>query len=89
MTHDYIERVIGRLLTDEQFRRAFIANPEQLLASLTGDGAELSDAEVAALLDTDVTAWIEAAECLDPRLQKVALTRLKTAAIGPPHRREP
>lgn len=80
MTHDYIERLIGRLLTDEEFRRAFTADPEQVLISLVDDGTLLSDAEISALLDTDVSAWIEAAECLDPRLQKVALTRSKPGA---------
>lgn len=89
MTQDYIERVIGRLLTDEEFRRSFIADPDQLLGSLVDEGAELSSVEIAALLATDVTTWIEAAECLDPRLQKVALTRLKAAAVVPPSRREP
>jgi hypothetical protein len=68
-----IEMLIGRLITDEQFRAQFLGNPEQTLAELCERGMELSGTEVAALLNTDPTLWARTADAVDPRLQKASL----------------
>lgn len=66
--------LIGRLITDEAFREAFLARPERALLDLVDQGFDLSRAEIAAVLATDPLLWVQAAERVDPRLQKVRLT---------------
>jgi hypothetical protein len=68
-----IEMLIGRLITDEQFRTDFLRDPERTLGDLCDRGIELSRAEIAALLDTDRTLWARTADAIDPRLQKASL----------------
>jgi hypothetical protein len=74
MAHRNIETLIGRLITDEQFRSVFLASPEATLVGLRERGLDLSPTEIAALVHTDPTLWARAAEALDRRLQKVSLT---------------
>ena len=69
-----IEMLIGRLITDEQFRREFLSEPEQTLLGLRDRGFELSRTEIAALVSTDPSLWMRTAEAIDPRLQKACLT---------------
>jgi len=73
VAHRVIELLIGRLITDEQFRDEFLRDPEATLRSLCERGFELNHAEVAALLNTDPQLWVRAANALDPRLQKIGL----------------
>jgi hypothetical protein len=68
-----IEILIGRLITDEQFRREFLEAPESTLFTLCDQGLELSKTEISALLNTDPTLWARTANGLDPRLQKASL----------------
>jgi hypothetical protein len=68
-----IELLIGRLITDEQFRSDFLADPEGVLREARDRGLELSRTEVAALIHTDPSLWGRAADGLDPRLQKASL----------------
>ena len=65
--------LIGRLITDEQFRAEFVRDPETTLLGLRDRGLELSKIEVAALVNTDPTVWARTAEAIDPRLQKASL----------------
>jgi hypothetical protein len=65
--------LIGRLITDEQFRRDFLRAPEPTLLALCDRGLELSRTEIAALVSTDPGLWGRTAEELDPRLQKASL----------------
>jgi hypothetical protein len=65
--------LIGRLITDEQFRSEFIRDPENTLLGLCDRGLELSRTEVAALVNTDPTVWARTADAIDPRLQKASL----------------
>jgi hypothetical protein len=74
MAHRIIEMLIGRLITDERFRLEFLDNPEATLAELRDRGLELSQTEIAALVNTDPDMWEQAANALDPRLQKVSLS---------------
>jgi hypothetical protein len=68
-----IEMLIGRLITDEQFRDEFLRDPECTLLAMCDRGLDLSRTEIAALISTDPTVWGRAAEALDSRLQKVSL----------------
>ncbi len=65
--------LIGRLIADEQFRRAFLVRPEATLIEMCERGFELSRTEITALLSTDRDLWGSAARQLDPRLQKASL----------------
>ncbi len=67
-----IELLIGRLITDEEFRSEFLNDPEKTLAELSEHGLELSRTEVAALVSTDSSLWARTADAIDPRLQKAS-----------------
>ena len=73
MTERFIEQVIGRLVTDEEFRREFAADRIGACASLPQRGLPMTAEETAAILATDLTLWERAAEELDPRLQRASL----------------
>jgi hypothetical protein len=68
-----VEMLIGRLITDEQFRGDFLKDPERTLLDLCERGLELSRTEIAALVNTDPTLWAKTADAIDPRLQKASL----------------
>ena len=68
-----IEILIGKLVTDEEFRSAFRRDPVATL-ELAGEwGLPLSPYEVRALLSTDQSLWDRVADELDNRLQKASL----------------
>lgn len=72
MAQRIVEMLIGRLITDEQFRADFLADPENTLMALSDRGLELSRTEIAALVNTDSTLWARTADAIDPRLQKAS-----------------
>ncbi len=74
MAQRNVETLIGRLLTDEQFRTEFLNDPTGRLLDLCALGFGLSRTEIAALVNTDRALWARAADLLDPRLQKAGLT---------------
>lgn len=69
-----VEMVIGRLITDEQFRSEFLSDRETTLLRLCARGLDLSKTEIAALVSTDPELWVRTADAIDPRLQKASLT---------------
>jgi hypothetical protein len=73
MSHRTIERVIGRLLTDEELRYEFTRAPSRTLAALHEQGWELTRVEVDALLAIEIRLWAEVAARIDPRLQRCSL----------------
>ena len=73
-----VEMLIGRLITDEQFRSEFLENPETTLRGLVDRGVELNRTEIDALMATDRTLWVRSAESIDPRLQKISLRNQPT-----------
>ena len=73
VTQRCIEMVIGRLVTDEEFRSTFVVDPHRALGELLERGTHLTHAEIAALIATDHALWGKVAEQIDPRLQKVSL----------------
>jgi hypothetical protein len=70
-----IEVLIGRLITDEEFRKAFVKDPHGALAAADDWGLQLSHHEIAALVATERTLWGQVADRIDPRLQKASLRR--------------
>ncbi|HVR11365.1 MAG TPA: Os1348 family NHLP clan protein [Thermoanaerobaculia bacterium] len=79
MSQRNVELVIGRLATDEDFRRRFAANPEAALAQAAGLGLELTAVERHALVDLEMDACESFAARLDSRLQKICLSRKRTS----------
>ena len=75
MSQRCVEAVIGRLATDEAFRRRFQEDRKTVLAELVAQGARLTPVERQALLDLDGSACERFADELDPRIQKVCLMR--------------
>jgi hypothetical protein len=73
MSQRTIERVIGRLLTDEELRHEFTQSPRRTLAELIQQGWDLSHLEVDAMLATEIGLWSEAAARIDSRLQRCSL----------------
>lgn len=83
MTQRSIEMVIGRLVTDEEFRETFLADPHRALGELLERGTHLSQAEIAALIATDPVLWTQVADQIDQRLQKASLKRSSASRIDP------
>ena len=73
MSQKNVEIIVGKLATDEDFRRLFRSDPDRAVRELMDRGTELTPSEVAALLSTDVGVFERVAEALDPRLQKASL----------------
>jgi len=73
MSHRTIERIIGRLVTDEELRLKFTRSPQRALAELSEQGWELTRIEVDALLAMEIRLWSEVAARIDPRLQRCSL----------------
>ena len=68
-----IEILIGKLATDEEFRRAFLRDARGTLDEASEWGLALTEFEVRALLATDQSLWDRIADELDGRLQKASL----------------
>lgn len=74
MSQHTVEQVIGRLVTDEAFRRRFAADPSATLDGVLGCGCKLNPCERRALLDIDLRSIEKLSEAVDPRLLKVDLS---------------
>jgi hypothetical protein len=68
-----VEILIGRLVTDEELRRRFVADPRETIRLEQLRGLELTAAEVDALLASPMALWERLAAAFDPRLQKASL----------------
>ncbi|HXT71748.1 MAG TPA: Os1348 family NHLP clan protein [Vicinamibacterales bacterium] len=68
-----VQLIIGRVLTDEEFRADFLEQPIATLALLRDQGFELTNIEVDALTCTDGQLWHCGAEWIDPRIQRCRL----------------
>jgi hypothetical protein len=68
-----IEILVGCLVTDEELRRRFVADPHETIRLMRQRGLELTVAEVDALLASPIPLWERLAAALDPRLQKASL----------------
>jgi len=73
VSHRSVELIIGRLATDEGFRRRFQADPVAALDDLRRGGWELTGVEVEALRVIDLGAIQALAAQIDARLVKVEI----------------
>jgi hypothetical protein len=74
MSQKGVEMVVGRLATDEAFRRHFIEASAEVLDRMVSAGeVQLTRAERAALVSTSPDVWDRIADAIDPRLQKLSL----------------
>lgn len=71
MSQRSVERVVGRLVTDEAFRRRFSDDPNAALGEMAASGLELTAIELRALAALDARLLARLAAALDPRLQKI------------------
>ena len=74
MAQRSIEILIGRLITDEAFRDAFIENRVLSLQAFSEEGHELTPVELSAIHATPSTLWRIVADQIDPRLQRATLS---------------
>ena len=75
MTQRNVEQVIGRIVTDEGFRRRFEEKPFEALFEIVASGVELTTLELSALAAMDPALVARFADTLDPRIQKAGLPR--------------
>ena len=73
MSQANVERIVGRLVTDEDFRGAFHLDPERVVRGLLDRGCDLTRAEIETLVALDPLTLEQFANALDPRLQKASL----------------
>ena len=76
MSHRSIEILIGRLITDEAFRKEFLHAPYAVIGSFILTGHELTATEIMALTATPADLWEVVAEQIDCRLQKASLSSI-------------
>lgn len=74
MTQANVERVIGRLVTDERFRRRFTTDRQQLIDELLAQGIALNACERRALAALDGRRLHGFAEAIHPCIQKAELS---------------
>src|SRR5262249_54989683 len=65
-----VQLIVGRLVTDEEYRLKFLSDPIHTLTTLRNQGVELTSAEIDALIRTDRTLWSDAAARIDRDLQR-------------------
>jgi hypothetical protein len=68
-----VQLIVGRLVTDEEYRLNFLNDPVRALTRLREQGVELTSAEIEGLIRTDPTLWSDAAARIDPHLQRSSL----------------
>ncbi|MEW6749746.1 MAG: Os1348 family NHLP clan protein [Candidatus Latescibacterota bacterium] len=73
MSQRSVEQVIGRLVTDEGFRRRFGEDRHAVLQELRQAGTDLTTGECRALAGLDLRLLERCALAIDPRLQQVDL----------------
>lgn len=74
MSQTTVERVLGRLLTDEAFRRNFADDGEAALLEIVRNGCKLNECEFRALLSVEPEELERFAAHLDPCIQKAELS---------------
>src|SRR5262249_30787556 len=64
-----VQLVIGKLMTDEDFRQRFEERGRACLVSLCERGIDLTDTEIAAFMEADRHVWSRMATQIDQRLR--------------------
>jgi DNA-binding NarL/FixJ family response regulator len=80
-----VQLVIGKLMTDEEFRFRFEDGARDCLDRLREQGIDLSDREVAAFLETDAQLWSRMARQIERRFRTSAEPKPPKAADQPAH----
>jgi hypothetical protein len=70
MTQKNVEWVLGRLITDADFRESLRRRPAAALEELAAAGVELNPVERRALAAVDFSLFEEAASAVSSRLQR-------------------
>ena len=83
MSQRGVQLVIGKLLTDVDFRRRFEAHAGECLAGLRQPGIHLNEREIAALVAMDPRVWSKIASQMDPGLERA----VSEPAVGTTPRR--
>lgn len=73
MSQKTVERILGKLATDEEIRQRFRTAPEDALADLAGENDPLTPVECEALRALDADLLDRFADALDPRIQRVRI----------------
>jgi hypothetical protein len=73
MSQRDVEQAIGRLVTDEEFRRDFYRDPPHACVGL---GIQLTKEELEAVMATPRSALADLASRLDDRVRRLNLLRL-------------
>jgi hypothetical protein len=71
MSQQNVERIIGRIVTDQGFRRRFERKPIDALFEVVASGVELTAVELSAIAALDAALAARFADALDPRIQKI------------------
>lgn len=67
-----VQLVIGKLMTDEDFRARFEWGAHECLARLSEQGIDLDDLELAAFLETNAQLWSQLARQIGRRFRSTA-----------------
>jgi hypothetical protein len=70
MSQKNVQLIIGRILTDEEFRLDFLERPAATLTLLRERGCELTAVEASAIVMTDRRLWQFGERWIDERLQR-------------------
>lgn len=73
MSQKTVERILGKLATDEGARQLFRSAPRDALARLTAECDPLTPVELEALSALDPAQLERFADTIDPRLQRVRI----------------
>ena len=73
MSQRNVEWFLGRLLTDEDLRTAFIRQPAETLAHWQRQGLDLTRCEADALLSADPGMWRDISSRVPARLRRCSL----------------
>jgi hypothetical protein len=79
MSQRDVERTLGRLVTDEEFRREFYHDPPRACVAL---GIRLTEEEIQALVATPQSVLADLASRLDDRICRLHLPRLVSRVMG-------
>jgi hypothetical protein len=82
MSQRSVERIVGRLVTDEAFRHRFAQSPDAALREAAEEGLELNLCEKHAIASLHIETLERLAQAIDPRLQKAEITDGRACTTG-------
>jgi hypothetical protein len=82
MAHKTFQPIIGRILTDEEFRDRFLANPVDMPSPRSEMGDEVTRGEIEALTAIERRLGKVGTDWIDSRLQRCTLGPCASVARG-------